>query len=525
LGSPIPGATGAAYIASPTTTTYYCYVVTDSALASVTSAALEVTVNPMLLAPTAPKVSATALDDDQPLTVSATIPSTGTAFYSWQWLVSLNGVSYSAATQCALNSGSGAIGGAGETCGIAADALEAGTTYLFKLQVTDSSSVAATVTSSASARVAVSLALTAPAVPSVGATALDFGQALSVAGKTPLTGISPYSWQWLVEVDGAGGYVAATECSVSNGTGAPSDQVEVCIVAGGSLAAGFSYTFELEVTDSASVPETMNSAASTSVVVSSVLVAPATPTTSATTLDVDQPLTITGTLPSTGTGPYFWEWLVSIDGGTYAEASQCALASGNGGSAGANETCTIAANTLTGGSTYAFELQVTDSASKPVTVTSVVSSTVTVSVTPSSPSSSPLWLYVGIALAVIVVVILASLFVLTHRRRPQPRRRPPAAPAPSVQAWDEGPSGPTVGGPAPAAPDYLETPATVPAAEAMSETAPPIAAPSTTELTPELDDLLVQLEKISLDIMKKPPPKELMSDQDEGTAQETEKSE
>ena len=100
------------------------------------------------------------MDVNQALTVSGTIPSTGTSTYSWQWLISVNGAGVVAAKQCAIANGAGALGGATKVCSIAASVLTAGDTYTLELRITDSASNPVTVTSSASPTVTVSLALT-----------------------------------------------------------------------------------------------------------------------------------------------------------------------------------------------------------------------------------------------------------------------------------------------------------------------------------------------------------------------------
>ena len=353
----------------------------DSAQPAVPAA---VTVNSALTAPAAPTVSATALDFNQAETVTGTLASTGTAPYAWQWEVSVSGGAYGSATQCATNSGTGASGGAVETCSISASTLTSGSTYAFKLAITDSASTTESATSAASATITVKTALVAPAAPTVSATALDVNQALTVSGTIPSTGTSTYSWQWLVSVNG-GAYAAASQCSTSSGTGASGGSVKTCSTAANALTPGNTYTFELQATDSATTPETQTSSASPVVTVASQLTAPSTPSPSATKLDVNQALTVTSTLSSTGTSPYSWQWEVSLNGGSYAATSLCAVNSGSGASGGATETCSIAANALTASDTYAFKLMATDSASNPESPTSSASPTVTVAATLTAP--------------------------------------------------------------------------------------------------------------------------------------------
>ncbi|MDA4137044.1 MAG: hypothetical protein OK449_08655 [Thaumarchaeota archaeon] len=222
--------------------------------------------------------------------------------------------------------------------------------------------------------------------------ALDSDQALTVTSP-PITfaGNPPYAWQWLVSVNG-GTYVPASQCTANSGTGAASEDVETCSVSADTLTAGDTYSFELNVTDSSlpPVPQTTTPQPSSTVTVFSPLAVPSTPTVSATMLGVGQELIVSGTIPD-GTPTYAWQWLVSVNGGPYAPATQCAANSGVGAIARDMVTCDIAANTLTIGDTYSFELQVTDGATTPETQTSDASPLVTVSssaTTSSSTSSS-----------------------------------------------------------------------------------------------------------------------------------------
>ncbi len=354
--------------------------VTDSAYSAETQtspASSAVSVSTALAAPGTPTVSATEIDSDQALTVTASVPASGTAPYSWQWLFEVDGGAYVDSTVCGIGSGSGASAGAIETCTVAGGTLAGGISYAFELNVTDSAGSPETTTSPSSPLVNVAPALTAPSTPTVSATALDADQALTVTSTLPTTGTSPYSWQWLVSVDG-GAYSGAGVCTQSSGSGAPGGATETCSIAGGTLSAGSTYTFELVVTDSAAVPESVASASSASVSVSPALAAPGTPAPSGTALDRNQALTVTGTIPTTGTGPYAWSWLVSVNDGSYVPATGCLVASGSGAVAGASVTCTIAGGTLTIGDTYSFELTVTDSATTPETGTSLASATVTI---------------------------------------------------------------------------------------------------------------------------------------------------
>ncbi|MGA2874448.1 MAG: hypothetical protein ABSE82_02805, partial [Nitrososphaerales archaeon] len=157
--------------------------------------------------------------------------------------------------------------------------------------------------------------------------------------------------------------ISPTTCALSSGscsvtvTGALAGSVTITASYGGST----SY---------------LPSSGSTTLTVNSALTVPTTPTLSAATIDVNQAETVGGTIPSTGTSPYSWTWMVSINAGGYSTATQCATNSGTGASANAAETCSISASTLTAGNTYNFELKVTDTAG--AIVTSSASATLTV---------------------------------------------------------------------------------------------------------------------------------------------------
>lgn len=225
--------------------------------------------------------------------------------------------------------------------------------------------------------------------PTVSATALDADQSLAVTEPVALAGVPPFSWQWLISVNG-GAYAPATVCTVANGTGASEGAMLTCQVPGGTLTGGTAYAFELEVTDNATPPGTQTSPASGTVEVSSMLLAPAEPSVSAHNLDVDQPLTLTGVLPSTGTAPYAWQWLLALNGSSYAPVTGCPTPAGTGGPPGGTVVCSIPANSLTVGGQYTFKLHATDNATVPETNTSIANWTdvypaLTV---PSAPSVS-----------------------------------------------------------------------------------------------------------------------------------------
>lgn len=356
-------------------------VTSDSASSpeSSNSTSTKVTVNSALSAPSVPIANATSLDQNQNLTITSTLPSTGTAYFAFQWMYSFDGGPYAlmgstaTAPDCTPISifmqtsfGSGYYS-TPETCKIPGSELSTGY-YNFELNITDSAGTPETSVSPPSA-VTVSSALTSPPAPTVSATVLDADQALTLT-DTILTGTAPYIPTWTMV---SGGVTSSAPCSSTSESG----DTLTCTIAGNTLNPGTTYSFELQVTDSATKSETSPiSPASSSVTVNTPLAPPSAPSVSTTGLNVAQPLTVTGAIPSSGTSPYNWQWLISIGGGAYKSATQCATNSGTGALAGAPETCYIPGGTLAAGPTYNFELQVTDSATTPETVTSSPSQTV-----------------------------------------------------------------------------------------------------------------------------------------------------
>ncbi len=350
-----------------------------------TSSSDGVVLNKAITAPSAPTIFASKLDADQPESVTALIPSTGTSPYSYSWLVSVNSGNYVSATQCTANTGSNQNSGNTVTCSISGNTLSSGSTYNFELQVSDSASTQETASSPGSQTITVASKLSAPSVPLPSAPILDVNQAESVTGTMPSTGTPPYSYTWLVSANG-GTYSTATQCTANTGSNQNSGNTVTCSISGNTLSSGSTYNFELQVSDSATISESVISPASNSISVSSQLTAPSAPTIFASKLDADQPESVTALIPSTGTSPYSYSWLVSVNSGNYVSATQCTANTGSNQNSGNTVTCSISGNTLSSGSTYNFELQVSDSASTQETASSPGSQTITVASKLSAPS-------------------------------------------------------------------------------------------------------------------------------------------
>jgi hypothetical protein len=407
------------------------------------------------------------MDSGQTVTLSSTVTG-GTGTFSWQWYDSHGAIT--------------GASGTGTTATRVVSATDTGVYVIFTdTGTTDGATPKVTVTTSPTVSVTVNAAPTIPS-PLTTNVAIDVGQTYTYSvTATGGTGTLSYTWTTTGLTVVSGCTSVSTTCEVS-----------------GSDA---SYTVSVLVGDQSQGTGNVYPSSSSALTVHTALTAPAAPSASATSLNANQGLTVTGLIPSTGTPTYAWQWLVSVNGGAYAPASQCAASSGTGAVGGTTETCSIAANTLTTGDTYAFELQVTDSATSAETQTSAPTPAVTVT---SSSSSFPwLWVYVGIAIAVIVAVLIALLLV---RRR----RQSPAAATPPVQAWQEGSTPPADGGPPAAAPAYLETPKDV--GQAPPVEIPAVAGGAAAGTTasaaatsgPGLDDLMAELDQIGGEIRKRP---------------------
>ncbi|MDE1871385.1 MAG: hypothetical protein KGI06_04060 [Candidatus Micrarchaeota archaeon] len=271
-----------------TQTGYYDFElqITDSAstAASTTSAPVTVHVNSTLTASSSPlSVTNTVIDQGQTTVLSTTLPATGTYGYNWQWLVWPENVvgyyGYVPANQvfgsnvvCAVPSGStGATGimvNGVLTCKFTTSNSTVGSTpvglYSFRLQVTDSATTNEVTNTSIS-----TITVNRQAMPTVGLptnTLMDQGQATVISSTMQhngtYAGSFPYSYQWLYEYNGIGGYTAAPSsiCATPSGSGLLASGAVSCVFSTNAMTATGSYNFELQLTDSATTQFTNVSA-------------------------------------------------------------------------------------------------------------------------------------------------------------------------------------------------------------------------------------------------------------------------
>ena len=289
--------------------------------------------------PTIPSVTVTpsswTLDVGQSKTFTAN-PSGGSGTYpatGYQWYV-------------------GGVAQSGQTASTFSFTPASAGSYSITATVTDSSST--TSAQSNAAAVTVNSALVAPTV-SASKSTVDQGQTSSLTSTAVSTGTSPYTYQWLMKAPGAGSYSLISGATSSS----------YSFVTSGSTTTG-SWSFELQVTDSASTPVVVTStAASVTVnVAPTVSVAPVGPL----TLTVGQVQAFTAT-PSGGSGTINYQWY--LDGAAV-------------GSNSASYSYTAA------GTSHSVTCKVTDSASTPVTSPASNAVSVTVNPTPTpAPTSSP----------------------------------------------------------------------------------------------------------------------------------------
>ena len=273
-------ATTANLLVSPTTSTYYCYTVTDSSngspALSVTSAAFLVTVNPALAAgPITP--SSPTVDKGQSITLTAN-SSGGTTPYQYQWYSGLSPTCSVDTTQL----------GTASTQMVSPTSL---TYYCYR--VTDGSIGGPTASAtSVTDLVAVSPALVADAMapPSP---SIDNGQSIAFTAK-PSGGSGPYSYQWYSDGTCTVPIPSATS---STYTASPSSTT--------------SYAYK--VSDSAYSPSSVCSQGNTVTVNSALIAGPISPLNP--TIDNGQTITLTSHA-SGGTPSLSYQWYLDGTCGT-----------------------------------------------------------------------------------------------------------------------------------------------------------------------------------------------------------------
>ena len=334
-------------VVSPTSSTYYCYTVTDSAFAHATqsSATDLLTVNPGLVAGDITPSNPT-IDSGQSVVLTAN-PSGGSAPYAYQW--------YSG-TSLDCSSDTAPLGTS------STQTVSSTVTAYYCYRVTDSSAGnPAASASSTTDFVTVSSALTIPTLTAI--SPIDNGQATALTVSWS-GGTSPYTVNLYTSTSSSSctGLVQVLQNRGVTGTSTTFSQ---------SPSSGTSYC--ASVTDSASSAVTKQTTSPHSVTVNAALVVKtiaATPS----TIDIGQSSTLSTTF-SGGTSPYSCQWL--------QKGPNASGYSDLGGSSSCVSPVSVSTGVLATNGTWSFELQVTDSSGSPATVVSP-ESTLVVAITPGT---------------------------------------------------------------------------------------------------------------------------------------------
>lgn len=336
--------TGTAQIVSPTTPTYYCYRVTDSSkgnpAASIFSATDLVAANPAL---SIQSVSTTSpIDSGQTTTITLTW-SGGTSPYSATLYTSTSSTSCTGLIQIGQNPAISSL-----TTSFS-ESPTAATNYCASV----SDSATSPVTLQASPRVVIVNPAFIINTPSASPSTIDSGQSSQLSAVFS-GGTAPYTCQWLEE--------APSITSFTDLGGAVSCTSPASATTGVLTTLG-TWSFELQVTDSASVSQVLTSA-TTSLTVNPSLTAPSIAA-SPTPIDAGQSSTLSTTTSfSGGASPYTCQWLKKgpLDSGYNLLATSFVCSP--------SDKPTASTGSLSVAGIWSFKLQVTDSNAPPQLVSS-----------------------------------------------------------------------------------------------------------------------------------------------------------
>jgi hypothetical protein len=272
------------------------------------------------------------MDMGQSKTFTASASGGSGTYSSYKWYV--DGIAQSGATASTFSYSPASVGHHSITV-----------TVTDSLCVTSPQSIGVTVT--------VNSALVAPTI-SASKSTVDQGQTSVLSSTAVTTGTSPYTYQWLEKAPGAGTYSAISGAASSG----------YSFVTSGSTAIG-SWSFELQVTDSASTPVVVTSAAAC-VRVNAAPTASVSPT--SWTMDVGQSTTFTATA-SGGSGTYTsYQWYVN---GLLAQSGTASMMPFTPESSGTYSITTTVTDSLGATSAPSSAATVTVSASPTVSIAPV----------------------------------------------------------------------------------------------------------------------------------------------------------
>jgi hypothetical protein len=296
-------------------------------------------------------VSNAVIDEGQKTTLTANAIG-GTAPYSYIWTFNGN-----------------TIGTNSDALTFYGNASTLGSDTVF-VEVTDNSGQ--TAASSGNVKVNSNLTIGAPTFTN---TTIDQTQLSMVNATLPITGTPGYTYTWYVSYDNgnevpANSLICNPNYSQASGYGTAGQKIVCQFLTNTSSLTG-NYAFEVKVTDSAPVPDTVYSAANI-LTLNPELMDPISPMKAS--LKLGGRINVIENM-SGGTRPYNFTWYVSYDNAPAVSAgSACSLLTPNSMPTYSNSTvCTFAPNATAKLGDYKFFVHIVDSASTPMAVNSLMS--------------------------------------------------------------------------------------------------------------------------------------------------------
>jgi hypothetical protein len=337
---------------SPTSTTYYCIFVTDSAStpATVNSINSEVVVNSVLGIPSLSSSPSLPSTQNVGNTITFTASwSGGTSTYTANYLI-VNTITGNLVANMLFTG----ITGTTNSFAWAIPSNLAGNTLAANVFITDSANTPETTNSVKTGTLTV--IATAPTTPTLSncpsSAKLDVGQTVSCTASFT-GGTSPYTYNWLISNSAKD---AITANMLFTGVSSTSNTFTYTTVSADT--SNSPEQFNVIVTDAAS--ETVNSIYSSTFTINPALTTPTAPTPTDPTIDSGQSITLSSSW-SGGTPTYTIKWYTGPSGNTCSQDSSNVLATYSSVSVTSNSI------TVTPTSTNSYCIGVTDSATTPIT--------------------------------------------------------------------------------------------------------------------------------------------------------------
>ncbi|MDE1860637.1 MAG: hypothetical protein KGH72_02860 [Candidatus Micrarchaeota archaeon] len=356
---------------SPTSTTYYCIFVTDSAPVAQTTNSInsKVTVNPALIASVTPS-SNTLYDQGTDIIFTGTA-SGGTSTFTYNFLV------YNSVTHTLVGNYLSAAGqGSSLTYAFPVNSANAGNTLVANVFITDSATFPNTVNSVPSGVFTVDTSLNTPTITPSANAVYDQGTDIIFSG-TASGGTGSYTYNFLV-------YNSVTHTVVANylSTSGQGSSLTYAFPVN-SANAGNTLVANVFVTDSSGNTVTVNSLPSGVFTVDTALGTPTIAPSSNAVYDQGTDIIFTGTA-SGGTGSYTYNFLV-YNSVTHTQVGNFLSTSGQGGSV----TYAFPVNSANAGNTLVANVFVTDSSANAVSANSLPSGVFTVDTALGTPTIAP----------------------------------------------------------------------------------------------------------------------------------------